>query len=126
MTMLDDVLQMLRFGAVGLAATLVHFSVALAFGAVVGMSSVLLINAAGFLAALIVSFLGHYHFTFSSSQSYASAFTRFSIVALLCFTASSLCVTLSGYLQLPDIVQLLFGVVVIPIVSYIASKKIVF
>lgn len=126
MTPLEELLQMLRFGAVGLLATVVHFLVALGVGKMLGLSSILVMNIAGFLVALVISFLGHYHFTFSSSELYSRAFLKFFAVALLCLLASSLCIAMAGYALLPNIIQLFIGAVVIPIISYIANKRIVF
>ena len=121
-----EVFRIARFGAVGLFATLVHFTVALSMKYLTGTSSVLLMNTCGFLVALVVSFFGHYHFTFSSSQIYTHAFARFFVVALGAFAASSLCIVLTSYAHLPDFWRLFFGVLIIPIISYLANKKLVF
>lgn len=125
-SLVEEFFRMARFGAVGLIATLVHFLVAIAVGYLAGASSVILMNTCGFLAALGVSFLGHYHFTFSSSQLYSRAFARFFLVALGAYAASSLCIILTSYAHLPDIWRLLLGALIIPIISYLANKKFVF
>ena len=124
--LVEEAFRIARFGAVGLFATPVHFTVALSMKYITGTSSVLLMNTCGFLVALVVSFFGHYHFTFSSSQIYTRAFARFFVVALGAYAASSLCIILTSYAQLPDIGRLFFGALIIPIISYIANKKLVF
>lgn len=118
--------KLARFGAVGVLATLVHFSVALGVGHLSGTSSVMLMNTCGFLAAVVVSFFGHYHITFLSSQGYAPAFAKFFHVSLAAYLASSFCIFLTGYGHMSDVWRLVFGVLVIPIVSYFANKKLVF
>lgn len=125
-SVVEEVYRLARFGAVGVLATLVHFSVALAVGTIFGVSSVFLMNTFGFLAAVAVSFFGHYHFTFASRQSYALAFPKFFRVALAAYAASSICVFLTGYVHFSDIWRLILAVLVIPIISYIANKKLVF
>jgi putative flippase GtrA len=124
--LIGEFLRIARFGAVGLFATLVHFSVAITVGYVLGTSSVILMNTCGFLVALAISFFGHYHFTFVSSQIYSRAFARFFCVALAAYAASSLCIVLTSYAQLPDILRLFLGALVIPVISYLANKKLVF
>lgn len=124
--LVEELFRMARFGGVGLIATLVHFLVAIAVGYLASTSSVMLMNTCGFLVALIVSFFGHYHVTFSSSQTYSRTFARFFLVALGAFAASSLCIALTSYAQLPDIWRLVVGALIIPIISYLANKKLVF
>ncbi|MEI7599105.1 MAG: GtrA family protein [Aestuariivirga sp.] len=124
--LVEEFFRMARFGAVGLISTLVHFLVAITVGHFVDTSSVILMNTCGFLVALVVSFFGHYHVTFSSSQIYKHAFAKFFLVALGAFAASSLTIVLASYAQLPDIWRLFVGAMIIPIISYIANKKLVF
>ena len=125
-SIVEEFYRIARFGAVGVLATAVHFTVALALGGMGVTSSVFLMNTGGFLAAVAVSFFGHYHFTFSSSQGYAATFPKFFKVALAAYAASSLCVFLTGYAHIPDIWRLVLAVLVIPIMSYLANKKLVF
>lgn len=110
----------------GVLATVVHFSVALGVGQFSGTSSVMLMNTCGFLAAVVVSFFGHYHITFLSSRGYAQTFAKFLRVALAAYLASSLSIFLTSFGTMSDVWRLLFGVLVIPIVSYFANKKLVF
>lgn len=126
MTIIDELFRILRYGAVGLLATLVHFLVAVTVGIFVGMSSVLLMNTAGFMVAFVVSFLGHYHFTFLSKKLRSIALAKFLLVALLAYAASALSIELAGFAGVPDIIRLLAGVVVIPVVSYAVNRKLVF
>lgn len=125
-SIVEEFYRIARFGTVGLLATAVHFTVALAVGGLGVTSSVFLMNTCGFLAAVVVSFLGHYHFTFSSSQGYTSTFPKFFRVALAAYAASSLCVFLTSYAHLSDLWRLVLAVLVIPIMSYLANKKLVF
>lgn len=123
---LGEFYRLARFGAVGVFATLVHFFVALGVGRISGTSSVMLMNTCGFLAAVVISFFGHYHITFLSSRGYGQAFGKFFRVALAAYLASSFCIFLTSYGHMSDVWRLFFGVLVIPIVSYLANKKLVF
>lgn len=124
--LIDEAYRVARFGAVGLVATVVHFTVALSVGSAGITSSVFMMNTCGFLVAVAVSFLGHYHFTFSSTQSYGETFPRFFGVALAGYLASSLIVILTSFAHLPDVIRLVLAVLFIPVLSYIVNKKHVF
>ena len=73
--------QFLRFGLVGALATLVHMLI----GAILIHSgwSALAANPISFLIAFVVSFMGHYGFSFSDqSCDVATSLKRFALVAV--------------------------------------------
>lgn len=79
--------QLVRFSLIGMAATLVHL--------LVGITLIhagwppLIANVAAFGTAFLVSFAGHFGYTFSSeSTSVAASLVRFIVVALLGFAAN--------------------------------------
>lgn len=76
--------QALRFGLIGVLATLVHMAVGTAlirFG-----WPALLANVAAFCVAFLVSFSGHHRFSFAGhSATVTGALRRFLVVALLGF-----------------------------------------
>lgn len=80
-----------RFGAVGLAATLVHVLVYAGLAALAGLQP-LLANTAGFAAAVNLSFLGHRRWTFREQPqaSAGASLARFWAVALLGFGLNTL------------------------------------
>jgi putative flippase GtrA len=75
--------QLLRFGAVGIAAMTVHWAV-VALLVPLG-SQPLLANIAAFAVAFNVSYAGHRHWTFATPHTSHSTFKRFLGVALLGF-----------------------------------------
>jgi putative flippase GtrA len=75
--------QLLRFGAVGIAAMAVHWAV-VALLVPLG-SQPLLANIAAFAVAFNVSYAGHRHWTFAAAHTSHSTFKRFLGVALLSF-----------------------------------------
>jgi putative flippase GtrA len=71
----------LRFVAVGCAAAVVHWSVAMAFVAGAGLPP-LAANVAGWAVAVSVSFWGHHRLTFGGHGTAAgTAFRRFAVVS---------------------------------------------
>ena len=75
------IFQVLRFGFVGVAATLTHYIVAL--GASALHVPILWANAVGFVIAFFVSFCGHRHYTFADRDIPAGAsFRRFAMIAI--------------------------------------------
>jgi putative flippase GtrA len=112
---------LMKFGVVGVLATLVHVSVALAALSV--LHQPLLANLCGFLAAFGVSFLGHAIWTFQLAEGRWRAARRFFVVSGCSFLFSTVvlaaCVA-SGLLPPP--VSLLVSIVVIPICNYVAAR----
>ena len=82
--------RLATFGLVGVAASLIHFLLATILLEWLAMS-VFLANVAGFAAAFMVSYLGHYHLTFRSAASHATALGRFVMVALAGFAINNIC-----------------------------------
>lgn len=74
--------RILRFAIVGFAATATHATTVLFLVERNGIDP-LWANFFAFLLAVIVSFVGHYHWTFTSSIPYTIAFPKFFISALL-------------------------------------------
>ena len=82
--------QVGMFVATGCAAALTHWLVAVLCVSGFGMAP-LLANVAGWLIAFIVSFLGHYHFTFKQQRGpWARAARRFFLVSALGFCINEL------------------------------------
>lgn len=73
-------LQVARFGVVGVAATAVHSVV------VISLVELRVLpptpaNVLAFCCALFVSYFGHYYWTFQSASQHRSTFLRFSVAA---------------------------------------------
>jgi putative flippase GtrA len=74
------ILQIARFGVVGVAAMAVHWLVVVAL-VPVGLAP-LIANVVGFGIAFNVSYLGHRYWTFTSDAAHATTLGRFFAVAL--------------------------------------------
>lgn len=71
----------IRFVGVGVLATLVHVSVAMAVEAGLGLAA-LGANLAGWMAAVTLSYFGHLHVTFGATPSHGIQGPRFALTAL--------------------------------------------
>lgn len=80
--------QLLRFGGVGVLATMVHILVALAARNAFEIAP-LQANFAGFGVAFLVSYFGHARFTFGASETPLHQFLRFLFVAVFGLAVSS-------------------------------------
>ncbi len=77
--------QLFYFVAVGSAAALTHYLGVIAWVSLLGLSP-LRANVLGFLAAFVVSYLGHRQWTFAAQQvSHQQTLPRFFLVALASF-----------------------------------------
>jgi putative flippase GtrA len=90
--------QGFKFGIVGIAATLVHVSAFVLWIEVLELRA-LWANLAAFALAVLVSFWGHFHWTFERETArgqsrYGRAFSRFVFVAILGLGLNSLAVYL--------------------------------
>lgn len=118
--------RVVRFGVVGILATACHYGVALGLAIALGAPAQLA-HLAGFAAALPVSFLGHYHWSFKSTAAYPRAVGRFVAVALGAFLASAVGLEALSRLTDWDVAARLFvGVVLVPTASYLANRIFVF
>ena len=111
----------MRFGVVGVAATIVHLSVALI--AQSRLHHPLLANLIGFLVAFVISYLGHAMWSFKIATGWRRAAVRFFVVAGSGFLFSNLILTAcvsSGLL--PPAVALMVSIGVIPVCNYAAAR----
>jgi putative flippase GtrA len=121
-------LQYSRFAIVGIAATLIHAMAFTTFIELVNLAP-LIANFAAFGIAFLISFLGHFRWTFRSQTAYwgwrqqRTALMRFAAVALTGFTLNSLTVVLVvNLLMLPYQYALILMVGVVPLVVFGLSK----
>lgn len=113
--------QLLRFGLVGLLATAVH---AAAYGVAVSRAAVppLLANPLAFVAAFVISFVGHHRWTFAGHGA-EYAIPRFFATALLGLAVNQFMVwLLVERLGLPPLSALFSIVLLVPALVFIASR----
>jgi putative flippase GtrA len=118
--------RLVRFGSVGIAATLLYAAVAwsLTAGARIGAApaSVLAYGLAG-----MFSYLGHKRFTFRSSAAHAAEAPKFIVASMLgAGVATAAPLVLTDRLGLPPIVAIAFACVVIPLMNYLILDLLVF
>lgn len=80
--------QFTRFVSVGVVATLIHVTVALLLNLVTELPAQAA-NFGGFLSAVLFSYAGHMHFSFSVTPRHAVHGPRFAVTALAAYLASS-------------------------------------
>ena len=85
--------QGLRFGLVGLTATIIHLSVAWVANSWFGASAYLA-NGIGFLTAFACSYLGHFYWTFARQSRHQRSLIRFLVVAGLGYAITNVIVWL--------------------------------
>lgn len=120
-----EVGRIVRFGLVGIVATLVHMSVAL------GLANLFAVplqaaNLSAFLVAFTVSFAGHHRLTFRSRHSVRRTMPRFAATATTGYAASAAVLSLGTTLPLSQDLRLVIAACVIPFVSYLANRFLVF
>ena len=114
-----------RFCAVGGIATAVHFA-ALALLMRFLVLPTIQIHAVAFILSFLVSFLGHYLFTFRSMRAWHIALGRFLVVSFVALCLSTGAAALLSWFNVPSIIALLLAALCVPTVSYILNKAFVF
>jgi len=132
MSLLEFIAQVLRFGVVGLSATLIHVAVFLLLTGVQFSEGSRLdpqvANLLAWMSAFVVSFLGHYHWTFAGLQDPGSRSTyqtllRFLVVSLLGLGLNSgLVLLVVDVLGRPPVVAAVFMATLTPAVSFVISR----
>lgn len=118
--------EVIKFGLIGLCATLVHATVGYILASEAQMSAHVA-NFIGFLSAWSVSFFGHSHLTFRNHQQGKGAFYRFIIHSAVMYTLSLL---VAHYVQseftLGEEFIPAIAAVSIPMISLVSTKIFVF
>ena len=118
--------RIVRFGIVGVAATLTHALVlwaAVEFGGIRPTFATLL----GFFTAFCVSYLGHYHFTFRSREPHARALPAFAFAAGSGAVLNALIFSvMTDVFSAPYWHAFAVTVVMVPPVVYVLSKSLAF
>jgi len=120
------ILQFIRFGLVGLAATLTHTGIlwALVEGYQMPATVATLL---GFLIAFVVSYLGHYYVTFQSRRPHKRTLPGYALVAiggaslhgLIFFVATDLI----GWHYW---IAFAITIILVPVIIFLMSKRMIF
>jgi putative flippase GtrA len=117
--------RLLRFGLVGALATLAYAVLAETF-ARAGLGPVTA-SVAAYLAAGVVSYLGHKRVTFRSGGAHTHELPRFILtLGLGIAVAAAAPAVLTKWLGLPQIAATVFTCVAAPVLSYVALSLVVF
>ncbi len=118
--------QVIKFGGVGVLATLVHVFTALAARSLLHVE-VQQANLIGFALAFVVSYTGHARVTFNAPMRSGQQIYRFALVALTGFAASSATVwAVTGPMGLSFPVAMAAVAVIVPAISFVAMRMWVF
>ena len=115
--------QLLRFGLVGALATLVHMLIGVTL--IHSGWPALAANPVSFVIAFVVSFMGHYGFSFSDQEAdIVTSLKRFSIVACGGFIANeALLAVLVWSGGVPQILALVFSTGTAAVGTFFASRN---
>ncbi|WP_306141870.1 GtrA family protein [Roseibium sp. MMSF_3412] len=114
-----------KFAIVGVLATLTHAVVASVLFET-GLLAVVPSNVSGFLAAFIVSFSGHYFWSFShlrQAGTMLKSMTRFLIISVSGFALNSTILALwLAFAPWPEIYGLWLAIAVVPAFSFVGAR----
>ena len=120
--MKELIAQLGRFGAVGIAATLIHLGVAWIAARVFGAAP-FAANALGFSVAFACSYLGHFYWTFGQRSGHPVRLPRFIVVSGFGFALTNLIVwvvvSLGGHAFEFALLAILFAV---PLSTWVLSR----
>ena len=116
----------MRFGSVGITATLLYLCLALLLQWTCALSAVLASVMAYAIAALF-SYFAHRNFTFGATNSHATAMPRFTVTTV-CGLALSLALPLllHDWLGLPGYVPFIAVCVLVPVINLVVLRLWVF
>nr|WP_321445495.1 glycosyltransferase family 39 protein [uncultured Cohaesibacter sp.] len=119
---LREFLTLMRFGIVGVGATLVHMSVAA--GLVhFALANVFIANLAAYMTAFLVAFTGHFLWTFQKGAPLKQAIWRYFVISLSAFGANNL--VLLGLVEsglVSKVTSVIIAAAIVPAISYVASR----
>lgn len=119
-------LQIARFGVVGLTAAAIHFFTVVGIVQWFAVKP-LLANVVGFIVSFQMSYWGHRKWTFGDTVTlHRVAFSRLLVVQMVNFTANESLFFLFLTLHLPYQVALLIVLTVLPVFTFLGSKFWVF
>lgn len=123
----ENFVQVMRFGIVGVAATMVHMSAAFTLFYIAFIPAVLA-NALAFLVAWCVSYTGQVGWTFKGrGGGHHKSAPKFFVVSLLGFMLNLIIVwVMADIMKVPFYVAVLSVVVSVPILTFVLSKYWVF
>lgn len=118
--------QVGRFAGVGALATLAHVSVAFLARELMSVGP-FMANIWGFACATLISYLGHFYWTFGAAAGHASSLFRFILLSILSLVCTTLIVQVTnGLLHWPFWISLAIILVTVPPANFLAGRFWVF
>ena len=112
----------LRFGLVGMAATLTHAGVVTLLIETTALDP-RIANAIAFGIAFMVSFNGHFHWTFPREAPARQAMRRFFLIALLGLAMNTLLLSvLLSEAVMPETIAALISILAVPATTFLAAR----
>jgi putative flippase GtrA len=124
--LVDEIWRLARFSAVGALATVVHIGVAMVAVAAAGANPT--VGAMiGFVAAFLVSYFGHFRFTFAVSGRYRDYLLKFAVSSLASFFLSTGAVWVATAILGIDYKPALIALaLIVPVCNYLVNRFWVF
>jgi putative flippase GtrA len=120
--LIATLLQLARFGSTGVAATLLHILVAFAAAKGPGFEPYAA-NACGFASAFVLSYLGHFYWTFGHREGHRRYLGRFLVLSVCGYGLSNLVIWLVvDRLGLSFLLALPWIAIVVPAFTFVSSK----
>ena len=124
--LLEEFWRLARFSVVGAFATVVHVGVAMIVVAAAGANPT--VGAMiGFVAAFMVSYFGHFRFTFAASGRYRDYLLKFAVSSLASFLLSTAAVWVATAVLGIDYKPALIALgIIVPVCNYLMNRFWVF
>ncbi|AUN95761.1 GtrA family protein [Pseudazoarcus pumilus] len=113
--------RIVTFGMVGVAATITHVGSATALVSLLE-GALFSSNIIGYGLGFLVSFCGHYVFTFSRMRGWSDALWRFGLVSLAGLVANQAALLTFERLGFAVFWNILFAALVVPPATFVASR----
>ena len=114
--------QLMRFGVIGVIATVIHVAIALLLHHLIGVSP-LWSNAIAFITAWMFSYVGNRVWTFESETRHTRAIPRYFLVSCCGFALNQLIVFVTvSWWGWPFWLALACAVTIVPLISFTASR----
>jgi len=122
----EEFWRLARFSAVGTIATVVHIVVAVIVVAAAGANPT--VGAMiGFVAAFMVSYFGHFRFTFAAFGRYRDYLLKFAVSSLASFLLSTAAVWVATAILGIDYKPAMFALaIIVPVCNYLVNRFWVF
>jgi putative flippase GtrA len=118
--------MLVKYGTVGIAASMLHIASALVFYTAAGMPAALA-NAMAFLLSFAISFMGNYRWTFASTEAKSATLSRFFLLSVACFLLNQTLVVLAMTLiRLPFGVSVTLATLAASVAGFLGSHRWVF